>query len=353
MTALVAPSLLGARGERRAAWQATSRPGTDWAALLERCGGSFFHSPPALRASLPPGEPVFARLVGGGEVLAVAAGVMCGCRLSLRRRHARFAALPAAAPGVDRAAAAALLARALAAGGAAEVAMDSFASPGGAVPGGGALPGRERWEWVVPLSSPAEVAPRLSRAHRRHATAGDRAGWTLRELGGSEAARLLAAVQDAAAGRAARRGDPFGAGVPGAAGDRAVKLGEPWGVCTFAAYDGAEPLAAALVGWANRRAFYLVGGSTPEGYRRSAAPWLHARVMERLAGHGFAEYDLGGTAAEAAAPAHPAHGLHRFKAGFGAEPVPCRGARWEPGHAHLRAHRALARLATLVTPGPR
>ncbi|HEU0052429.1 MAG TPA: hypothetical protein VFQ39_04595, partial [Longimicrobium sp.] len=269
-------------GDARAAWRSSGAPPEEWSALLDACGGSFFQSPAALDVALPPGRPLFARLEAEGEVLAVAAGVLCGCRLSPARRHARFAAPPATAPGVDRGAAAVLLARALAAGGAAEVEMDSFASPGALPSAGGAIPGRERSEFVLPLTADGGVRDRLGRTHRRHVAAGDRAGWTLRSVGGDEAAALLALVGEEAARRAASRGDAIaGTDAPATTGDDPAAA--PWGTRVFAAFDGDTPLAVALVGWGSRRAFYLRGGSTPEGYRRAAAAWLHVAVGDRLA----------------------------------------------------------------------
>jgi hypothetical protein len=182
-------------------------------------------------------------------------------------------------------------------------------------------------------------------------SAGDRAGWTLRALAGAEAGAVLTAAQAEASRRATERGDGFATMAFGADDDAPPSLDAPWGVRTFAAFDGATPLAAARVGWGNRRAFYLVGGSTPEGYRRSASAWLHAAVVRALSAAGFAEYDLGGAPAEAADPAHPSHGLHRFKTGFGARPVACRGLRWEPAPAHLAAHRAMVRIFSPTAAG--
>jgi lipid II:glycine glycyltransferase (peptidoglycan interpeptide bridge formation enzyme) len=118
-----------------------------------------------------------------------------------------------------------------------------------------------------------------------------------------------------------------------------------WGTATFAAYDGGVALGAVGVGWAGGCAYLLSGGSTPEGYRRSAAHWLAWRVMAELAAAGFASHNLGGIPEEACSPDNPSHGLYEYKRGYGGEEVPCRGARWEPDPGHLRLHGWLARLA--------
>ena len=317
-----------------------------WEAALAACGGSFFHSPHALEVSLPAGTPLYARLARGGETLAVALGVAASCRFSRRARHLRFATLPAAAPGVDRDGAAASLASFLAADGAAEVAMDSFDACAEAAPVAGSLPARPRREYVVPLDGgPDELLSRLARSHRRNARRGEDGGWQLRTLRGDEAATVLRAVQETASGRARQRGDGFPVGEPPAAVGRAASPERAWGLSTFAAFDGGAPLAAALVGWANGRVYYLMGGSTADGYRRNAAAWLHWRVMSLFAAHGCRAYNLGGVPADAAREGHPSYGLHRFKEDFGAEIVACRGLRCETAPRHLWLHRAAARLA--------
>ena len=104
------------------------------------------------------------------------------------------------------------------------------------------------------------------------------------------------------------------------------------------------------MGWANRRAFYLIGGSTPAGYARDAAQWLHWRIMCALADMGFTHYNLGGTAASAVNSEDPAHGLHRFKTGFGAEVVSCRSVGWTLRPAHAQAHRVVRWVAAHVRP---
>jgi hypothetical protein len=329
-----------------AAWHLASRVPDDWAEALAACGGTFFHAPPVLEVSLPPGEPVYARLQQGPRTLAVALGVAVRCRLSRRARHLRFAALPAAAPGVDGGRAAARLAELLAARGAAEVVMESFGARGEAGAAAGGEPGRARTEFVLPLSEgPDALLMRMRPTHRRHVRQGERAGWRLRVLRGDDALRLLAAVREGASGRAAARGDGFDAGDVPAAFAAGWDPAPPWGVATFAAYDGDVPLAAAGVGWAGGQSYLLTGGSTPEGYRGSAAHWLTWRLMAELAAAGLARHNLGGVPAGAVAADHSAQGLYEYKRGYGGEEVPCRGARWTTDAGHLRVHGWLARLA--------
>ena len=127
-----------------------------------------------------------------------------------------------------------------------------------------------------------------------------------------------------------------------------VGLADPWGATVFVAWNGGTPLAAALVGWANRRAYYVSGGSTSEGYAWHAAFWLHWRIMAALANAGFDAYNLGGSPAAAAEPSHPEHGLYQFKWRFGASVRPCAGARWVLQPVHARTHQIVAEIMGAV-----
>jgi lipid II:glycine glycyltransferase (peptidoglycan interpeptide bridge formation enzyme) len=112
-----------------------------------------------------------------------------------------------------------------------------------------------------------------------------------------------------------------------------------WGLTTYAVMLGEQPLSAVLVGWAGKRAYYVSGGSTPEGYARNASVWLHLQIAAAFQSAGFSHYCLGGAPASAIDPSDPSHGLHRFKTGFGAEVRSCAGARWVFGPEHEASHR--------------
>ena len=328
-------------------WLLGSRCPRGWRALLERSGGGPFHSPPGIAASAPAGLRLFAELYDGERVVGAAAGVASRCRLGLKARHIYFPTPPVLVEPAQRQEALQALMDTLRAGGAAEVRLDSFDAPW-QPDATGVAQVRERLEYVVRLGpSREEMAGRCSKHHRRHIQRGERDGWELRPLEGDEARDLLRAVQGEASARAAGRGDPFAAALPEVV---LTRLGgtSPWGVTTLSAWEGETPLAAALVAWANGRAFYLIGGSTPAGYERDAAQWLHWRIMCTLADAGFSQYNLGGTPASATQPHDPAHGLYRFKTGYGPEVVSCRSVDWILRPAHARAHRAVRWMAALI-----
>jgi len=195
-----------------------------------------------------------------------------------------------------------------------------------------------RWEYVVSLDEVAEQENwPVSTTHRRHIRRGDREGWTFRELSGSEAATVLSTVMDRVVERGAARGSRITAIIPGVVTEPpAVQDGGS--AHTYAAYHGETLLAAVLIGRTATRAFYVMGGATPDGYDTGASAWLHAHLASRLADDGLLQYNLGGAPLGAIDPNDASFGLHRFKTGFGALVVPCAGDRWILRSSHLRGH---------------
>lgn len=297
------------------------------------------------------GRPAYAAYREGEAVQAVALCLWRKCTTSFRPRHVRLAAPPVLdglsadeGAGVNGA-----LLRALGDAGAAEVVVESFGAsytmdtlPGDWPDAGSALP--DRIEFRVPLHPHQDedaLLANMSSSHRRKARTGESAGWTLEPLEGALGSEVLAMVQDSAAERREHRyRDSFevrqATGIEGAGDGDAYPA---WGTLVFAARSGDEILSAALVGWGGARAFYVSGGSTPAGYESSAAFWLHWRIMAHLRRHGFRSYNLGGVPVSARTQGDPQYGLRRFKLGFGAEEVECRGRGYVLRPAHQRLHR--------------
>ncbi len=325
-------------------WTLSTVQPADWAAQIEGAGGGFYHSPPGLVVAAPPGELLFCSLRVGGEVAGVALGVRRRCRFSIRPRHFDFPAHPAvAAVGWQGHAVVSLIEELKQLGGA-EVSIYSFDTSWAENPGVPGLNGKLRQEYVVSLASdPEELARSFAAAQRRHLRRGEREGWILRELSGAEALAAISTVHESTADRTRGYGRSFTlfprlAVVEKSQGGRDA----PWGINVFAAYYNGGLLAAAMVGRGGRRGYYVVGGSTPDGYRRSAAAWLHWSIMRRLIERGFTTYNLGGSPGSpetASLPDDPHHGLFRFKTGLGAKPVRSRGGVWVTRPGHWRLHR--------------
>src|SRR5256885_11071667 len=158
----VVPTAGAARGGATLRWLTQSQCPADWWIRVERCGGGFFHTPPGLDAGAPAGEPVFAQLWHGDEVVGVATGVRSRCRFGREPRHLYFPTVPALTgpPQGDEALGA--LVDTLRAERAVEVTVDSFdAGWQPHVTTGERVDSRDRVEYLVPLDAdPDELARR-------------------------------------------------------------------------------------------------------------------------------------------------------------------------------------------------
>jgi hypothetical protein len=311
----------------------------DWSLRLEQCGGGFFHSPPGLVAAGAEGQAFYGELLDGNDVVGLTAGVHRRCRVPPRPRHAYVPSTPALAPGFEEMRSRAID-RLVTEGrddGWTELKVDSFDAQGDVdlSERGSRLSARNEYE--IPLAgTPDDLLNRLSTHHRRRLPAASD-GWLLRTLSGTKARALMAEVTESAASRAGeRRGVHYSVTLPPVA---AFREDPAWGLTTYAVMREGQPLSAALVGWAGRRAYYVSGGSTPDGYARNASIWLHLQVALAFQSAGFTHYSLGGAPPAAVDPRDPSHGLHRFKTGFGAEVHARVGARWVFRAEHETGHR--------------
>jgi GNAT acetyltransferase-like protein len=272
------------------------------------------------------GEPVFGELWRDDEVIGIAAGVRTRCAISRRARHFYFPALPALICRSRHQGALRALMERLTHEHAVEAVFDPFDSvwqPGRAVPG---RRGDGRVEHVVPLESAGadDLLARVSDHHRSFIRKGDRSEWTVRPLAGRNAVAMWQVVQFAKVAQQPPPGSEFTPPPLDSA------WSDPWGVRMLTAWRDRDPLAAAVVGWAGGRAFYLMGGPTAEGYRQGAQIWLQWQIMCQLAALGFKSYNLSGLP-----PGDPP----RWTEGFGADAVHCAGVSWTLGRAHIGTHR--------------
>jgi hypothetical protein len=309
--------------------------------MVARCGGGFFHTPPGLLAGSPAGEATFFSLGLDNRNLGIALGVQHPARgnsiphrLGWNRgaRDIYFPTVPALAPGIIPRDVMGSLKDTLQAINVSEARFDSYDAPWCPTAEVGGEEPPPRTEYVLALTSgadaPAALAQQASAHHRRHIRRGERDGWTMRALQGEEARQVLALTLRTASERARKRGDGFTAGLATIATHARANFDEPWGVLVWSVWDDGGPLAAAAIGYANRRGYYISGGSTPRGYARDASVWMQYRISCILSAAGFVTYNLGGTVAGANASTHRAHGLYRFKRGFGAVVKRCAGIRW-------------------------
>ncbi|HEX7937798.1 MAG TPA: GNAT family N-acetyltransferase [Gemmatimonadaceae bacterium] len=325
-------------------WSIAPECDIGWWTRAREWGGGFFHHPFALDLGGHAGSPVVATCVDSVGVAAVAVGLRWRCRLSSRPRHVYFPSLPIVRPGVEYTPVMRSLCEALAHSGVSDISCDSFDAPGDSRGAAWGEPGVDRAEYRVMLdAAPEQLLARLSSHHVRLLHRGEKEGWEAERSISDDAVNALALVSQSATVRAAARGNPFTA-APWRLERAREHCSADWGVHICRVTKRGTLLAASLIGWGGGRAFYLGGGSTPYGYECGAATWMHWRTMLWLRERGITCYNLGGAPADAHQPTHPAHGLHRFKTGFGAGRITLRGLHWSDGSVHNSLHRAAQRL---------
>ncbi|MGJ3521542.1 lipid II:glycine glycyltransferase FemX [Nitratidesulfovibrio sp. D1] len=110
------------------------------------------------------------------------------------------------------------------------------------------------------------------------------------------------------------------------------------------ARHGADVLAGAIVALCGATAHFLYGASA-DHKRQYMAPYaMHWKAMRLARQRGCAAYDMGAVP-PGLDPAHPFHGLHRFKTGFGGR-VELRSGSWDYPIDHA-AHRDFCNLESL------
>ncbi len=301
-------------------------------------GGGFFHSPLGLAAGAPRGEPLYLTLTGDGQSAGIAVGVRHVCRLSRKPRHAYFPSLPAIRDPAMRDRATESLIEQLETDGIASVVIDSF-DAGWEPPTVEDASAVRRREYVVSLERPeCELLAGCADAHRRKIRRGDRLGFRLQTHTGCEARRLMEATHAGAQQRARARGENVGDELPDILDHLSEDLSEPWGGAVLAAWEEDVLLSAVMIGWGGKTVYAIMAGSTETGYESNSATWLHFRIMTKLAEAGFTAYNMGGAGMVTESCDQPPTGLQRFKLGFGATPVDCRGMRRVLRPLHAKAH---------------
>lgn len=90
----------------------------------------------------------------------------------------------------------------------------------------------------------------------------------------------------------------------------------------YGIYDSADSLLSlAYMLEIGETAFYMIGASAPAGYQMNASLRLFWELGESYNARGFKVVNLGGAPVEALSEDHEEHGVMRFKAGFGIEPI--------------------------------
>jgi Acetyltransferase (GNAT) domain len=98
----------------------------------------------------------------------------------------------------------------------------------------------------------------------------------------------------------------------------------------YGLFDHTTLLSAAYMLEHADRAFYMLGASSPEGYRAGASVGLFMDLAAHYLERDVRVLNLGGVPADAEKDGHDEHGVYRFKTGFGIRPVPRASLRFRP-----------------------
>ncbi|HXG51582.1 MAG TPA: GNAT family N-acetyltransferase [candidate division Zixibacteria bacterium] len=192
----------------------------------------------------------------------------------------------------------------------------------GAAPGDQplSLPGEPRCTprcaYLLDLTG-GDLRSRFSPGHVRNIRRAESAGLRLDRTRRPEACKEHVRLASHSMERRRKRGEQVpavdGAGFPAYLEEGAGEL--------FRVMSGDQVLASVMVLRARRGAYYQSAGNSPEGMASGASHFLVHRTAETLRAEGLTLFNLGGAGADAA-------GLHRFKAGFGAEKVELETVEW-------------------------
>jgi Acetyltransferase (GNAT) domain len=185
----------------------------------------------------------------------------------------------------------------------------TFGSEPTAIPQlGQQLERRPRWEFVLDITQ--ELRPKtFSTNHRRNVERARKAGVQVVPCAEPSAAMTHLQAMNSSTLRRQQRGEDVSLS-QGASKIEALLSAGAAEIFQARGGDGTV-LSSILVLTSSRVAYYHSAGTTAEGMKLGASPFLITEVAERLRARGIVEFNLGGAEPENA-------GLYRFKTGFNA-----------------------------------
>lgn len=213
---------------------------------------------------------------------------------------------------------------------------------------------RERIEYVFGLSKgEAALWEAVKRQHRKNIRRSERGQVRVVRMESLESVRTVRALQEEVARRHATRGDGFGLKPMESyeALHRAL-VGRGMGR-VYCSYLDREPVSAALFLTFGRHAMSVYSGSSELGLDCYGEYGLYWQALVELSREGFVELQLGSADTSVEDPASPAHGLHEFKLGFGAQTRRVVAASKTLRPAAFRLHAALQQARSHMASGRR
>ena len=312
----------------------TVRPPVDWDREVLAAGGTIFHSSAMGAAAIVRGqEPWYLRVERGGRTVGLAVGAGIHTHSPILGRHhsvLEFPTMPRLTPdggetlanvvGAIRAYARAQGFERVRFSSHADVQPDETPTLG---PAGLAL--APRFEFRVPLEACFEATiAGMGAGHRRKTRKALRSGLEFIEDTSLAGAMTLRELQDVTYGRRHEHGnrsarawavEDYRIVMSAYLAQRAIRF---W----FVLRDG-RPLSGAGVMMFGEQAYYLLAGTSREGYECDAAYAVIGHLIAYLTSQGIRELNFGGMAVGTEEQGHIEHGLYRFKTGFGARVVRC------------------------------
>ena len=306
---------------------ASATPTDEWNALLEQFDSNVYHDPRWIEATLRPGaDPVyFSWSDAGGECRAIAAAHLRRSGLPVIGRWNSTLNIGSTPAGVqtDSALFASVmrsLKREAKRMGCRALTMESHMGyPVQGLASRIGLNPRPRLEFRIPLQDePDDIFSRFSSHHRRKVR---KAGRSELRVAQSDDVAALRSLQRGSQARRNARGESMHLG-----GDEPVinamrKMLATGLARLYLAELDDEFVSGALVSWYRNRAYYVFGGSSPDGFRMNAPALVFWRMICDAKDDGLAEFNLGGVPGAAVEASSASHGLYRFKAGFGGDIV--------------------------------
>lgn len=186
-------------------------------------------------------------------------------------------------------------------------------------PGSDRLRREPRLEYRVPIGPDfGATLSRMASTHRRKIRKALESGFTFEEQSTIEGALRLHAAHEHTFERHRARGDTYASVWRVEDFRRRMEAYLRHGVIRFhfTVLDGVT-LSAIGTMQLGRAAYYLVGGTTPDGIERQTGYAMFAHTIQRLIADGVTEFNLGGAGIDAREETSSDFGLHRYKAGYG------------------------------------
>jgi len=304
----------------------------NWPAWLEKLGGNIYHSKEwAEIQTSASSRPLFFHWRDNSDsVVAIAVGVENWSRLPLLGKHSKrlelesYPARDSSSEGLIDELVPQLLNFAQEAGHSSLKIQSYYTDSKPVLSAQKTFSTENRMEFVVDLTnSDEQLWKNLGSTHRRKISKARKHNLKFESADDLEGMRRFRKLQVQSRDRRESRGEDIGR----IDDSYYEKLGQAYferslGRVFFMTDQGAA-VSGAFVSIHNKKAYYVYGGSSDEGFEMNAPALLFLEMFSHCRENGCLEFNLGGVPASAADQKAQSHGLYRFKGGFGGRQISC------------------------------